>query len=107
MHRNYRRKIKFILYLDPHTTNKVVDILDIKNFIKNYIIKEIHCLKIEKLVTAFTIGFIFRNIQEFKNLYSWLLEYTKNEYSCFSLNDLVDEELLNNHIDLGNNNNDF
>ena len=83
--------------------NKVVDILDIKNFIKNYIIKEIHCLKIEKLVTAFTIGFIFRNIKEFKNLYSWLLEYTKNEYSCFSLN-LEEEEKLNNNIDLGNNN---
>ena len=100
----YNNEKNELLYLDPHTTNKVVDNLDTKNFIKNYIIKEIHCLKIEKLVTAFTIGFIFRNIQEFKNLYSWLLEYTKNEYSCFSLNDLVDEEILNNHIDLGNNN---
>ena len=100
----YNNEKNELLYLDPHITNKVVDNLDIKNFIKNYIIKEIHCLKIEKLVTAFTIGFIFRNIQEFKNLYSWLLEYTKNEYSCFSLNDLIDEEKLNNHIDLGNNN---
>jgi len=92
-----------LLYLDPHTTNKVVDIVDVKHFIKNYIIKEIHSLKIEKLVTAFTVGFIFRNIQEFKDLYIWLLNYTQNEYSCFCLDKLDIEEKFNKYIDLENN----
>jgi hypothetical protein len=35
---------------------------------------------------AFSIGFLFRNMKEFKELKNWLDDYCKNEkFSCISL----------------------
>ena len=73
-----------ILYIDPHYAQNTVDNVNNINDIVSYNVKEIFQLQYKSLQTAMTLGFLFRNLEEFKDLKNFLENYTNKEFSCFS-----------------------
>ena len=93
---------KNLLYLDPHINQESIFDLEDKN-ISTYLDKTIYSLKIKNLQCAFTIGFLFRNIQEFRELYVFLKVFNQEKFPCFHVlfdeqnkNNLSQEEIKNN-----------
>ena len=39
-------------------------------------------MRFDRLQTAFTVGFLFRNLKEFKELQTWIEQYCKNPNPC-------------------------
>ena len=90
----------FLLYLDPHFNNKSIDHLDNSN-INTYKNKIIYKLEVRTLKAAFTIGFLFRNMNEFNELLNFCRQHKKEENPCFSFsegkgNKEMPNELINN-----------
>ena len=83
-----------LLYLDPHLTMESILNLNNENIYQNYL----KSLSISNLSTAFTIGFIFRNIEEFKSLINFCDEYNSKEFSCFWISKKNKED-INKNID--------
>ena len=74
-----------LLFLDPHLNQNSNNNLDKANF-NTYIQKIVYKLPLKSLQSAFTIGFLFRNVKEFKELYSFLKNFKKDEiYPCFHI----------------------
>ena len=72
-----------ILYLDPHhAQDSVIPPLNSEK-IQSYLNKTIFQLSFEKLQPAFTIAFLFRDLNEFKDLYQYFTQNTSNDNSCF------------------------
>ena len=72
-----------ILYLDPHyAKNGVIPPLNNEN-IQSYIDKTLFQLPIQKLQPAFTIGFLIKNLIDFKDLYKYMNDNCNNGNSCF------------------------
>ena len=67
-----------LLYLDPHTTKEDTQIINIDNILSKHLIKQIHSLKMSKMSTAFSIGFCFRNYEEFLNLFEFWQKAKQN-----------------------------
>ena len=97
-----------LFYLDPHTTKNCVYKLDENSLFENYLNKTVYEISLKNMSAAFTIGFLFRNFQEFEHLINFLQSYTKAKQSpCFSLinaeidfvSDDFDDEVLNNNDD--------
>lgn len=73
-----------LMYLDPHyAMESVFDNDDKEEMRKVYLNKQVYLLKLQKLECAFTIGFVFRNCGEFKEMIKWIEEYKKREFACF------------------------
>ncbi len=87
-----------LLYLDPHLTMESILNLNNENIYQNYLNKNIKSLYISNLSTSFTIGFIFRNIEEFKSLINFCDEYNSKEFSCFWISKKNKED-INKNID--------
>ena len=87
-----------LLYLDPHLTMESMLILNNENIYQNYLNKNIKTLSISNLATAFTIGFIFRNIEEFKSLINFCDEYISKDFSCFWMSKKNKQD-INKNID--------
>ena len=78
---------KNILYLDPHfSKNSIIPPLTDIN-IESYLDKTLFQLPLEKLQPAFTIGFLFRDLNEFKDLYKFFNEYCIKDNPCFFVQD--------------------
>lgn len=60
-----------LLYLDPHVTKEADKEITLNNVLGKHINKEVHLLKMTKMSTAFTIGFCFRNYDEFLHLFEF------------------------------------
>ena len=60
-----------LLYLDPHVTKEADKEVTLHNVLGKHINKEVHLLKMTKMSTAFTIGFCFRNYDEFLHLFEF------------------------------------
>ena len=60
-----------LLYLDPHVTKEADKEVTLNNVLGKHINKEVHLLKMTKMSTAFTIGFCFRNYDEFLHLFEF------------------------------------
>jgi hypothetical protein len=73
-------------------------IVNNENIYNNYLNKNIKALSISNLSTAFTIGFIFRNIEEFKSLINFCDEYNSKDFSCFWISKKNKED-INKNID--------
>ena len=72
-----------LIYLDPHTTKSIITSLEEEILFSNYLVKEINYLSIKKMSSAFSIGFLFRNMKEFKELKNWLDDYyNKHQKQC-------------------------
>ena len=72
----------YLLFLDPHHNQSSITELNNDN-VKTYLQKNIYKLPISSLQPAFTLGFLFRNINEFEQLCAFLKNYNKNESPCF------------------------
>ena len=71
-----------MLYLDPHFNQESITKLDMKN-ISSYLDKKVYKLHITNLQCAFTIGFLFRNLNEFKTLYCFMKMIILDKFPCF------------------------
>lgn len=72
-----------IFYLDPHYSQETIHNINNKKEIeKTYLTKKVYQLKFDRLQTAFTVGFLFRNVKEFKELQTWIEQYCKNPNPC-------------------------
>ena len=78
---------KNMLYLDPHfSKNSIIPPLNDSN-IESYLDKSLFQLPFEKLQPAFTICFLFRDLNEFKDLYKFFNEYCIKDNPCFFVQD--------------------
>jgi cysteine protease ATG4 len=87
-----------LLYLDPHITNDSVLDFDNESIYHNYLNKNIKSMNISNMSTAFTVGFIFRNIDEFKLLINYLIQYVSKDFSCFWVS-TKNKEDINKNLD--------
>ena len=71
-----------LLYLDPHYNQESNNGLDLNNF-KTYTQKTVYILPFKSLQCAFTIGFLFRDVSEFRELYFYLKTLTVDKNCCF------------------------
>ena len=58
-----------LLYLDPHSTKECSSYINETDFNDNYLSKNIKSLSINKMTTALSFGFIFRNYLEFCDMF--------------------------------------
>ena len=70
----YNNEDDTLLYLDPHVTKEADKVINMGNILSKHVNKEIHLLKLSKMSTAFTIGFCFRNYEEFLSMYEFWLK---------------------------------
>ena len=62
---------KTLLYLDPHVIKDSDKKVTHENILAKNVNKEVHTLKMNKMSTAFTIGFCFRSYEEFLELFGF------------------------------------
>ena len=74
----YNKDDDSLLYLDPHVTLEADKEINMQNILSKHVSKEIHLLKMSKMSTAFTIGFCFRNYNEFLHMYEFWIK-AKND----------------------------
>ena len=74
-----------LLYLDPHLKQDSIVDLDDKN-LETYTEKTVYQLPFKSLQCAFTLGFLFRDINEFRELYIFLKNYSLEKFPCFHIN---------------------
>jgi cysteine protease ATG4 len=77
-----------LLFLDPHITKESFnnnEINDYNNLINDYLVKNIHQLKISQMTTAFTIGFFIKNYKEFIEFLDWAKKYRKDDNCVFGI----------------------
>ena len=74
-----------LLYLDPHYNQDSIIDLNEQNLM-TYIDKIVYKLPFKSLQCAFTIGFLFRNVKEFKELYVFLKFFKTDKNACFNVN---------------------
>ncbi len=72
-----------LLYLDPHITRDAIFELNINNIMNDYLTKNLLQISMSDMSTALSVGFLFRNKNEFEDLTKFLDNYCKNEYTCF------------------------
>lgn len=60
-----------LLYLDPHITKEDDKNINMNDILEKHVKKEVYLLKMSKMSTAFTIGFYFRNYEEFLSLFAF------------------------------------
>ena len=100
-----------LLYLDPHKNQDSDCFIDEKT-IKTYINKTIYELEFKSLQCAFTIGFLFRTLNEFLKLIDFLKKFNNYKTPCFHVyfddNPKMNDEELDKQIKyLENDQNDF
>ena len=73
-----------LLYLDPHITKDAINILNDDSIVENYLIKNIHEISMGNMSTGFSVGFLFRNLKEFKDMLLFIENYCKKRaHPCF------------------------
>ena len=94
---------KNMIYLDPHYSQEsIIPPIDDNN-IKSYLNKAIYQILLENLQPAFTMGFLFTNIQEFNDLISYFQAHNNFKYPCFSFQ--IDSIFKKKNSSFMNNNN--
>ena len=93
-----------LLYLDPHFNQDSINDLDEKNLM-TYIFKSVYKLPFDTFQPAFTIGFLFRNLIEFRDLYVFMKSFVLDTLPCFhvhfkpyKIKEDVKENQINNLI---------
>jgi len=82
-----------LLYLDPHVAKEDDKIINMNDILEKHIKKEVYLLKMSKMSTAFTIGFYFRNYEEFLNLFEF---WQKAKQSKIPILGLVKQPIVTN-----------
>ena len=88
-----------LLYLDPHKKKKCRKFINEIDYNDKYLSKNIHSLNINKMTTALSFGFIFRNFKEYNDLFKFFLINMKSfDYPLFTVTekDVFDEGINGN-----------
>lgn len=81
-----------LLYLDPHFNQEAVSRVSIDSF-SSYHPKKIFYIKFTELNPALMFGFLFKNINEYNDLFNFIdHQFKNNDYACFTAADSVDAE---------------
>ena len=72
-----------LLYLDPHITRDAICELNDNIIMNDCLLKNIHEISIDDMSTGLSIGFLFRNIDEFEDLIQFMEKYNKTDFPCF------------------------
>ncbi len=76
------------LYLDPHSTKECCSYINEIDFNDKYLSKNIKSLSINKMTTALSFGFIFRNYLEFCDMNKFFSVYMKDfDYPLFGISE--------------------
>ena len=94
-----------LLYLDPHSTKECSSYINENDFNDKYLSKNIKSLSINKMTTALSFGFIFRNYLEFCDMFKFFSVHMKNfDYPLFGICEKnienLNSELLKNKINM-------
>ena len=81
----YNHEEDSLLYLDPHVTKEAYKVINMGNILSNHVNKEIHLLKLNKMNPSFTIGFSFRNYEEFLDIYGFWLRIKQDNLPLFEM----------------------
>ena len=96
-----------LIYLDPHVTRDAVNELNENSIINDYLIKNLHEISIDDMSTALSVGFLFRNSDEFEDFLLFLENYSKKNYPCFGYLKKKIEVDINQYENLFNDEDDF
>lgn len=96
-----------LIYLDPHITRDAINELNDDNIINDYLVKNLHEISIDDMSTGLSIGFLFRNSDEFEELLKFVEDYCNNSFPCFGLIKEKVEIDLKKYEDLFNDEDDF
>ena len=72
-----------LIYLDPHITREGVVELNEDSIINDYLNKNLLELSMNDMSTALSVGFLFRNKNEFEDLTKFMENYSEKNYPCF------------------------
>ena len=100
----YNEEDDSLLYLDPHVTKEADKVINMGNILSKHVNKEIHLLKMSKMSTAFTIGFCFRNYDEFLHMYEF---WQKAKNDKLPILGIIKQSIEYNEKDLFDENDDF
>ena len=94
-----------LLYLDPHSTKECSSYINENDFNDKYLSKNIKSLSINKMTTALSFGFIFRNYIEFCDMFKFFSVHMKKfDYPLFGICEKnienLNSELLKNKINM-------
>ena len=94
-----------LLYLDPHSTKECCSYINEIDFNDKYLSKNIKSLSINKMTTALSFGFIFRDYLEFCDMFKFFSVYMKDfNYPLFGISEKNIEnfnaEKLENEINM-------
>ena len=81
----YNDEQNSLLYLDPHITKDSDKEVTMFSILGKHINKEIHLLKMNKMSTAFTIGFCFRKYNEFLELFGFWQQVKQDKLKILGL----------------------
>ena len=96
-----------LLFLDPHITRDAINELNEDSIINDCLSKNIHEISIDDMSTGLSIGFLFRNIDEFEDLIQFMEKYNKSGFPCFGYIKQKIEINLSNYENLFNDEDDF
>ena len=74
-----------LLYLDPYPAKEADKVINIINILDKNVNKEVHLLKMSKMISDFTIGFCFRTYKEFVYIYEYWLKDKQNDFPIIKL----------------------
>ena len=99
-----------LLYLDPHLNQESLNDLN-ENNLMTYTNKNVYHLPFKSMQCSFTIGFLIRNCNEFKDLSKFFQDYCEDDFPCFhvfedikKINTLMQKEI---NININNDEEDF
>ena len=96
-----------LIYLDPHITRDVTFELNQNNIMKDYLTKNVLEISMNDMSTALSVGFLFRNKNEFEDLTKFLDNYSKFEFACFGYSKEKIVIDFNKYDDIFNDQDDF
>ena len=96
-----------LIYLDPHITRDCVNELNEDSIINDYLSKNILEISMDDMSTALSVGFLFRNKNEFEDLNKFVENYCKGNFPCFGFCKEKIELDINKYENLFNDEDDF
>jgi hypothetical protein len=88
-----------LLFLDPHMNQKsFTGRQELKSSFPTYLTEWIYKIPVDKISPAFTVGFLFKNMSEFKEMISSLKDFTKAKDSIFTFYQEEKKSLKNSSI---------
>ena len=96
-----------LIYLDPHITRECVNELNKDNIINDYLTKNILEISMKDMSTALSVGFLFRNKNEFEDLIQFVEKLCSNTFPCFGFTKEKIEMDMKKYENMFNDEDDF